>query len=63
MDLNTLRLPDTWFGPGEDLACAEVIEAGLYAAHLIDLHGPDPEPVAHRRAGAGRRWTGSGRSA
>ncbi len=43
MDLNELRLPDAWFGPGEDLACAKAIEAGLYAAHLLDLHGPDPE--------------------
>ncbi|MHA6525212.1 sigma-70 family RNA polymerase sigma factor [Tessaracoccus sp. G1721] len=43
MDLNELRLPDAWFGPGEDLACAKVVEAGLYAAHLLDLHGPDPE--------------------
>ena len=59
MDLNTLRLPDTWFGPGEDLACAEVIEAGLYASHLIDLHGPDPDLsriVARGREARDRLW-------
>ena len=43
MDFNALQLPDAWFGPGQDLACARAVEAGLYAAHLLELHGPDAE--------------------
>lgn len=43
MNLNALQLPAVWFGPGEDLACARTVEAGLYAEHLLEVHGPNAE--------------------
>lgn len=59
MDLQALQLPDAWFGPGEDFACARAVEAGLYATHLIERRGADPELLRVAQLGreaADRLW-------
>lgn len=43
MDLNDLDLSYEPLAQGEDVALAKLIEAGVYAAHLLESRGPDPE--------------------
>lgn len=60
--MDFLNIPLIQLRQGDDIREARAIEAGLYAAHLISLHGPDPhlEKVVAAGEEATRRlwWVG-----
>lgn len=41
--MDDLQIPLVWLGEGDDRAAARAIEAAVYAQHLMDAHGPDPD--------------------
>lgn len=43
MDFTEIHLVRQKLAPGEDVELARLIEAGVYARHLIEQRGPDPE--------------------
>lgn len=38
-----LTIPKIWLNDDEDIELAKAVEAGVYAAHLIGIHGPSPD--------------------
>ncbi|MFT3889842.1 MAG: sigma factor [Arachnia sp.] len=56
-------LPDIRLAPGEDVALARAVEAGVYAAHLIETEGPTSEltrvSLAGQAAAQHLWWSGA----
>ena len=52
MDTALIRFPPRRLGDGDDLAAARAVEAGVYAAHLLEhSRAPDPRLEQVVRAG------------
>lgn len=57
--MDFFNIPLIWLRDGDDVREARAMEAGLYATHLLELNGPDPELEAVALAGeeaAQRLW-------